>query len=254
MELYLDPIRSEIIKAMVAGIVSVLAYYRQPLFNYISRKYMTMRDIVSSTKKGFQVIGSPEFQKIPGTIEQIGESVTDLHGRVAKIEKNIGPNGGSSLLDGVNALRVLVSDLQVAFSTMLAKDREVINAMGLLMWKSDAEGKCIWASDALQRLVGFSFEDGFRGNQWENLYFPEDFANIKRRWQDAINTPPSNERNPTESELIMSARAKYRHATTGEAIPVFLKVVRLPDRSIIGVVFLVTHDDEHKEETLEAVI
>lgn len=191
-----------------------------------------MKDFVSAAKKGVELLGSDAFKQLP-------EVVGQLNNRIERLEKFVGPNGGKSILDGVNSLRINVRELQDAITAVSARDKEMVDALGVLMWKSDENGRCVWASKSLQELVGYSFEEGFKDYQWENLYFPEDYPGVRRRWEDAIAAAKSHDDPETkhlDAEVILSMRTRYRHGKTGRAIPVYFKATLMPDGSITGIV------------------
>jgi PAS domain S-box-containing protein len=90
-------------------------------------------------------------------------------------------------------------------------------------WRSDSNGHCVWASEALRDLVGFSFEDGFQGVNWVNIFPPSEVSHVKSRWEDSVGS-----KNP------FSLRTKYQHRD-GTLIPVELHATCLPDGSFRGV-------------------
>lgn len=110
---------------------------------------------------------------------------------------------------GVDALRVN--------QEMLADESDVAS------WRSDKNGQCIWASQALQNLVGYSFSEGFEGTNWVNVFPHDEVQHIQRRWADAVNT-----------KSAFAIRSWYQHKD-GSLIAVQLKAECLPDGSFRGV-------------------
>jgi len=229
-------IATELIKILfLITVGAIILHFR----DYIKNALQAMKTFVSSAKKGITVLGSDDFQALPKNVEELGRKVEALDKRVEKVEYRVGPNGGGSILDGVNALKRTLKSIEESIISINAKDKEITDAIGILMWRADSDGKYTWASKALQELVGMSFEDGFKNNQWENLHFPEDLAEIRRRWNEALEI--AREEHPEgeetkNAEVVYSIKTRYRNANTGVEIPVYIKATWLPDRSIIGVV------------------
>lgn len=220
---------TELVKLGFSLTIGALVFYARTA---ILQKYTNMRDFATAAKKGLELLGSDAFKKLPDVVDQLNE-------RVERLEKFVGPNGGKSILDGVNSLRINVRELQDAITAVSARDKEIVDALGVLMWKSDENGRCIWASKSLQELVGYTFDEGFHGDQWENLYFPEDYPGVRRRWEEAIAAGQAHDDTKTkqlDAEIILSMRTRYRHGKTGKAIPVYFKAMLMPDGSITGIV------------------
>lgn len=223
-------VQVEIIKIIIGLTVgAILLYTRESIIE----AYRNMKKFITAAKSGITFLGSPDFQNVP-------KAIADLTKRIERIEKFVGPNGGASILDGIRQLKEGQDTLQLGIESVAVKDREIADAAGILMWKSDADGNCTWASTALQRLVGYGFDEGFAGQQWENLYFPEDYPTVQRRWEEAVEAA-KNSRDPglrraDDVVLLLSMRTRYRHGKTGKAIPIYFKATRMPDGTIMGVV------------------
>lgn len=204
----------------------------------ILEKYRNMDKFIKDTSAGLAVLASVDFRELP-------KAIKDITDRITRIEKFVGPNGGASILDGIqrlqegqDALHAGQLELNNKVESIAIKDRELADAAGVLMWKSDSAGNCTWASLPLQNLAGYDFDGGFSGQQWENLYFPEDFPTVQRRWEEAIELSKSNgeQRRADDSTVILSMKTRFRHGKTGNAVPIFFKATRTPDGEIVGVV------------------
>lgn len=158
-----------------------------------------------------------QFLAMPSLVAAISTNLTALTEKVDQLEKQVGSNGGSSLHDNVYRIKIGISSL-------IQKERALVNASHVMMWHSNELGLCEWASNDLQALVGYSFEEGFMGLNWSSLCFPEDRHDIEKRWEQFV-----------ESGTSLTLRTRYRHIT-GEAIPVLIEAKKLPDMSIVGIV------------------
>jgi len=158
-----------------------------------------------------------QFMAMPSSIATISTNLNTLTTKVDKLEKQVGSNNGSTLHD--NVLRI-----KSGIASLVQKERALVNASNVMMWQSNENGQCEWASNELQTLVGYTFDEGFAGSNWTSLYFTEDKPEIEKRWEQFIATGSS-----------MTHRSRYRHVT-GAPIPVLIDVKKLPDGGIIGMV------------------
>lgn len=155
--------------------------------------------------------------KVASAILAYGSAFFMMPVRVNEIDKRLGKNGKESVFE-------LLHSLQDASKATLMKERLRADREGVLMWHSDSTGHCVWASTALQALVGYSFDEKFRGMAWLGLFFSEDRDEIGAAWASAIgNGDP----------FIL--RTRYEHAD-GSEIPVRLEAHPLPGGAVIGLV------------------
>ena len=164
-----------------------------------------------------------DFIAMPGTVADIGT-------RVANLEKQVGSNEGSSLHDNIKKIKGVMSSL-------VEKERAIVDASKIAMWHSDGNGDCIWASSELLELVGYTFAEGFKGRNWINLYFTDDQDEIIRRWNQSI-----------ESKSAFVMKTRYRHSS-GSAVPVFLEARYLADGGFVGT----ARDLRREERTMNAI-
>jgi len=94
------------------------------------------------------------------------------------IAHQLKPNGGSSIHDKI-------SRIEVAMLRENAVRRQQICATGLAFWESDAEGKTIFASDAMSELVGVDAEE-ILGNGWVTALHPDDRERVYKEWTSAM--------------------------------------------------------------------
>lgn len=116
----------------------------------------------------------------------------------------------------IGAIEVGVDALRVN-QEMLADESEVAS------WRSDKNGQCVWASQALQRMTGYSFADGFEGTNWINVFPHDEAAHIQSRWSDAV-----------KARSAFAIRTTYQHKD-GSTFAVQLRAECLPDGTFRGV-------------------
>lgn len=97
---------------------------------------------------------------------------------IITIAHQLKPNGGASLHDKI-------SRIESAMLRENAVRRQQISATGLAFWESDAEGKTIFASDALSELIGVDV-DGILGNGWVTNLHSEDRERVCEEWAAAM--------------------------------------------------------------------
>lgn len=137
--------------------------------------------------------------------------------RVNEIDKRLGQNGKESVFE-------LLHSLQAASKASLLKERIRADRDHVMMWHSDSQGHCTWASKELQKLVGSTFDERFRGMNWLNLFLPAERDQIEESWNNSIqNGDP------------FVVKSNYVHAD-GNIIPVHIEAHPLPDGAVIGLV------------------
>lgn len=153
---------------------------------------------------------SAAFILMPQTIKTISQ-------RVDEIDARLGRNGNESVFDMLHVLHD-ASDATI-MKERLRADRE-----GVMMWHSDKNGHCVWASKGLQQLVGSTFDERFRGMNWLNLFLPEDRESVGESWTNSISNG---------DPFIL--RTRYAHAE-GHEVPVRIEAYPLPGGAVFGLV------------------
>ena len=108
-------------------------------------------------------------------INELILSIPQMREQLSVISKEIRPNGGSSIRDVVDRIeaRQIIRD---------QTNEAQMSAIGLAYWRSDAEGRCTYASPSLCRMLGTN-EAGIKGNNWASLIHPDDRAAVSDEWQ-----------------------------------------------------------------------
>lgn len=104
------------------------------------------------------------------------EKFTEIHGVVMR---ELRTNGGTSLKDSVNELRITVSALDGKFRVYAAH----ANIIG---WESSRDGRCIWASPTMLTLLGRSPEEVL-GLAWRSVIAERDRERVIDEWTASVN-------------------------------------------------------------------
>lgn len=88
------------------------------------------------------------------------------------------PNGGTSLRDSVNRIEHHVGELTAVNEAVQQLSRKP-------MFKTDAEGSCIWINAACTLVTGKGIED-LKGWGWLSVIHPDDKDYVEEEWQCAV--------------------------------------------------------------------
>lgn len=143
-----------------------------------------------------------------------------MPGEVQKLKKRVGSNGEESVFDMLHRL-----DLKA--EAVLVKERLRADRLGELVWHSNEKGECVWASKALLELVGYTFDEGFRGYAWVRLFRDEDRVNVVEDWNSSV------------AERVFFYHNTVYVTKAGVEIPVKIEAHPLPGDGIVGMVTVV---------------
>lgn len=131
----------------------------------------------------------PFFGRMKAVFLAPGE-VADI-GRI--VRKELTPNGGNSMLDRVLKTSVAVEELKA----VQAKTNERLsiveklailntNESALPIWRSDAHGRCVFISDAFEKLTGWRLEE-IEGDGWRTNIIPQSHRQlVEMEWDSCI--------------------------------------------------------------------
>lgn len=168
-------------------------------------------------------ISPPLTSQIPGV------SGKDLLDKLEKMAYGVDEDRTSSRKwrDEVTArfdlLQVQIGAIEIGVDALRVNQEMLADESEIASWRSDKNGQCVWASQALQRLTGYSFADGFEGTNWVNIFPHDEVSHIQQRWGDAV-----------QAKSSFAIRTKYQHKD-GTIFPVQLRAECLPDGSFRGV-------------------
>lgn len=112
------------------------------------------------------------------TIQSMAREVQDVNLRVAVIQKQVLPDGGSSLRDEVGEVlrRVTLTEQMHAVHLIHA---------GVGQFRTDTHGLVVDVNRALARISG-RVPGEFMGNGWENAIAAPDRRRVRDDWEDAV--------------------------------------------------------------------
>lgn len=103
---------------------------------------------------------------------------TSQNDRFSRIEKELLPNGGTSLRDAVDGLRRSQMFQDRSYEALLDMHEDPL-------FRSDRFGQCEWINKAYAKLTGKTLDDT-RGNGWLTYVHPDDRAAVFAEWRASI--------------------------------------------------------------------
>lgn len=110
-----------------------------------------------------------------------------------RIEKELRPNGDSSMRDAIDRIEDRQYDFDAFLSATLNTEKEAI-------FRTDAKGSLYAINRAHQRLLGYSLAE-MEGDGWKNCVHPDDREKIVRQWEETVN-----------SKMELNEDIKFLHA------------------------------------------
>ena len=94
--------------------------------------------------------------------------VFSLPGKISHIEHEMTANGGNSMKDIVSDVDKRLRMVENKIHISEGKTKIILSATDSLAWELDKDGKCIWVSSALARLLNRQLEE-ILGDNWKSL-------------------------------------------------------------------------------------
>lgn len=163
------------------------------------------------------------------TARQFMRDFASMPDTVAKLSKEILPNGGSSIGDRVRAL-------QDQMTIVDQRSLVIIDASDHPMFRATAEGGFTFVNRAFYDLTG-ALRDDVMGEGWVNVIWPEDRARVVEAWEDAVQS---------ERDFIERFRVSSR---LGGPAPVHCRarVMRNPDGTTVGFYGIMSLEDRNAQ-------
>lgn len=168
--------------------------------------------------------GCASFSRGVRAISQLGEMLpaighlAAMEKTLATIQKEVLPNGGSSMRDAVNLCRDIAMRTEETLALWVNSSRATWDAMGLFgVSEFDAEGELIYTNTTMLRWVNAPAHE-MLGTGWINAITPADRERVRHEWQSCL-----------DDERMFSCEFNLRRAD-GEEIPVLS--TRTPVRKI----------------------
>lgn len=114
-----------------------------------------------------------------------GASRRQMHAKIDTILKEVHPNGGSSLRDSVDAIKIDVSTVKFRQSRLSARVLAVMEENSTPMWEADTNGNWTWANAAYLHVVDRSLAE-IIGYGWVNSIHWDDRDRVQIQWMKAI--------------------------------------------------------------------
>jgi len=113
--------------------------------------------------------------------------------KLADIHSELRFNGGGSIKDAIFDLKKTTQNINFRLDGIEENQKLSMNLQGIAYWVSDNDGKCIYVSPALCKLLGRS-ESDIVGNNWMAILHPDDKKRIVEAWEFSIeNKTPFDE-------------------------------------------------------------
>lgn len=97
---------------------------------------------------------------------------------VKSMQKELKPNGGSSLFDTIKRIDDTLVIHTQKFNFLMTYESKIA-------FETDGIGHCVWVSPKWQELTGISYEDAM-GWGWVNSIHSDDREKVTEEWKDAI--------------------------------------------------------------------
>lgn len=108
--------------------------------------------------------------------------------KVSFLEKELRPNGGSSIRDAINAIKQKVYENDFLLKKNDSKQNilfNVIGSKGLAFFETDAHGECVSITPKYCELTNLT-EEEVLGNNWILAIHPEDRDHVMAEWNSCI--------------------------------------------------------------------
>lgn len=120
----------------------------------------------------------PKIQKHLSKVNELLDLIPSVKRLDATIERELKPNHGTSLKDSINEIRRSVAILDGRLHILAEQN-------GLISWESDAEGRCVWVSSAMLKMLG-RLPDEILGANWRSIIHYDDRERVYREWDSAV--------------------------------------------------------------------
>lgn len=151
-------------------------------------------------------------------IARFGKSVMQTFQNVEDISKQLRPNGGGSLRDGIDRIEMRLTAIE-------QRNRAVVLEVPYGVFEADASGSCLWVNRTFLRLTGRGLDEVL-GSGWISAVAPEDRAAVSEEWAACIAQGREFSMNYDLVDLdghrvAVRTRALPLRAPTGTTSPVF---------------------------------
>ncbi|MFA5754286.1 MAG: PAS domain-containing protein [Patescibacteria group bacterium] len=106
-----------------------------------------------------------------------------------KIQRELHPNGGSSLRDAVNRIDIKVSSVSDKINTIQVSTEILSDTLNICRWAANKNGLIVFVNRSLRKLVGIIDDQSVMGNAWlANMVHIDDRDQTSVEWNRSIDT------------------------------------------------------------------
>lgn len=190
-------------------------------------QFATFIGALAAVATGITVI----YKLIIMPIKNFLSKIIALSVTINRIAEEFNPNGGSSLKDAITRI-----ELGISFSNSM--ENTLATMLGIAMWRSDKDGKYIWASSKLCEIYDLN-QDDMNGTGWINGVAEEDREQVVESWELAV-----KEKRRYENSYTLTSGVKV-HASGSRVLDVrgnllgYIGTIRnvLPNGSLVSPLF-----------------
>ena len=176
----------------------ILSVFAKKIANFI---ILIFRMLVVWLRKRFQLHLSCPVPGIKDALDQI--------------QKELRPNGGSSLRDAVNNTKTTVENVDKKVTGLSSKlaamqvSHDIISdTLNICRWAADSNGHINFINNPLRNLLG-SVDDSLYGDGWTNIVVKEDRLAAISEWERCV-----------ESQIEYNDTYRVKNQQTGEIIKI----------------------------------
>ncbi len=194
------------------GILIALAPFYKKAFLFMYKNYIAPVGNFFST---FATLPDRlnSLEKKVGSGDELASRISNLEKMHAEIQKELKPNGGTSIKDVINVLATKMDTVvdNTMFLTnqanrMEARQQSLLNTVEIPKFETDPSGDCIFVNKAYLNLIGRPFDE-IQGKGWVNVIHPDDRIRVQVEWKNAI---VDNRNFDMEFRIIDRDRQVYR--------------------------------------------
>jgi PAS domain-containing protein len=111
--------------------------------------------------------------------------VDSINTEIRDIKKELTNNSGTSLKDLVSKIRVDVKSNTELTTTILNRQRWMLDNRSEPIFETNSKGKFTWVNDAFIRLTDRGFKD-LKDNNWINILHEDIRRDVTTDWQSAV--------------------------------------------------------------------
>lgn len=169
----------------MSDITSILEYIKSvPGLQYVY--YAILYSVMASL--AFNYVIMPAYRCLWLPVYNFFKAVDATMAKVTFLEKELKPNGGSSVRDAINAIKQKVYDNDFLLKKNESKQGilfNIIGSKGLAFFEANTNGECLNITPKYCELTNLA-EEEILGNNWILAIHPEDRDSVMREWNNCV--------------------------------------------------------------------